>query len=250
MTEPASETATETAPGHLIAVHGNFASSAWWDDLRAAPPRGWTVHTPDLPGFAGTPRGGEVSIARYADWLVQYVADKKLERPVLLGHSLGGAVVLEAASRVPNRFAGLVLAASAPLSGLVTPEENYPVLELLPGNASLLELSLGALFPSGRPANFGQLLADAARMAPALYTGNARALAAWSVAPEMLSGLPVLVMGGQLDLLITPEMVRAQGDTLGAPVTILAGVGHGFPQEAPGAFLTEVQTFLAGVGAD
>ena len=90
------------ASRHLIAVHGNFASSAWWDDLRAAPPTGWTVHAPDLPGFAGTPHVGEVSIARYADWLTRYVADQMLERPVLLGHSLGGAVVLETASRAPR----------------------------------------------------------------------------------------------------------------------------------------------------
>ena len=243
MTETTSE-AGPTAPRHLIAVHGNFASSAWWDDLRAEPPHGWTIHTPDLPGFAGTERGGEVSIARYADWLARYVADRKLERPVLLGHSLGGAVVLETVSRSTDAYAGLVLAASAPLGGLVTPEENYPVLELLPGNASLLELSLEALFPSGRPANFGQLLADAARMAPELYSGNARALAEWRVDPETVTGLPVLVMGGELDLLITPDMVRAQGDALGVPVRILAGLGHGFPQEDPGAFLAELQTFL------
>ncbi|MGY2895041.1 alpha/beta fold hydrolase [Deinococcus sp. UYEF24] len=229
---------------HLIAVHGNFASSAWWDDLRASPPRGWTVHTPDLPGFAGTPHPGEVSIARYADWLAGYVADRSLGRPVLLGHSLGGAVVLEAASRSAQRYAGLVLAASAPLGGLVTPEENYPVLELMPTDSRLLELSLSALFPSGRPANFARLAHDAARMAPALYSGNARALADWSVNPAALAGLPTLVQGGQLDPLITPEMVRAQGEVLGVPVKVHAGVGHGFPQEAPAAFLVEVQAFL------
>jgi pimeloyl-ACP methyl ester carboxylesterase len=242
-----TESMKEAAPSasrHLIALHGNFASSAWWEDLRTEPPRGWTVHTPDLPGFAGTEQGGEVSIARYADWLDSYVADQQLKRPVLLGHSLGAAVVLEMASRAPDAYTGLILAAGAPLGGLVTPEENYPVLELLRSDTGLLELSLAALFPSGRPASFGQLLADAARMAPELYSGNARALAAWRVDPEAVTGLPVLVLGGQLDLLITPEMVRAQGDALGVPVRILAGVGHGFPQEAPGAFLAELQTFL------
>ncbi|ULH18293.1 alpha/beta hydrolase (plasmid) [Deinococcus sp. KNUC1210] len=232
------------ASRHLIAVHGNFASSAWWTDLRAVPPVGWEVHTPDLPGFAGTPHSGEVSIARYADWLTQYVAAHRLERPVLLGHSLGGAVVLEAASRAPDAYAGLVLAASAPLTGLVTPEAQYPVLEQLPANAALLNLSLEALFPSGRPDNFRHLLQDAARMAPALYSGNARALAAWSVAPETLTGLPTLILGGELDLLITPERVTAQGKALNVPVSLLQGVGHGFPQEAPGIFLSELQRFL------
>jgi len=151
----------------------------------------------------------------------------------------GEVAAIETASRDPDTYAGLILAASAPLGGLVTPEENYPVLELLPSNASLLELSLGALFPSGRPANFSQLLGDAVRMAPDLYSGNARALAAWSVAPEALAGLP--------DLLITPEMVRAQGEALGVPVRLLAEFGHSFPQEAPGAFLDELREFLSGL---
>ena len=236
--------AQDPASRHLIAVHGNFASAAWWDDLRASPPHGWTVHTPDLPGFAGTPHSGEVSIARYADWLTAYVADRSLGRPVLLGHSLGGAVVLEAASRSPQDYAALILAASAPLNGLVTPEENYPVLELMATDGRLLELSLGALFPSGRPTNFDRLVDHAARMAPALYSGNARALATWRVDAATLRGLPVLVQGGQLDPLITPEMVRATGEALGVAVKVHSGVGHGFPQEAPTAFLVEVQTFL------
>ncbi|MBB5233280.1 alpha/beta fold hydrolase [Deinococcus budaensis] len=228
----------------LVAVHGNFASSAWWADLLAAPPQGWRVLAPDLSGFAGTPHDGEVSIPAYADWLEGWSAERGVTRPVLLGHSLGGAVVLEAAARRPDAYAGLVLAASAPLAGLVTPEENYPVLELLRGNAGLREMSLGALFPSRRLDNFGTLLDHAGQMDPSHYSGNARALAAWSVEPERLAGLPVLVLGGELDTLVTPELVRAQAAALGTDATVLPGVGHGFPQEDPATFRTLLQTFL------
>ena len=110
----------------LVALHGNFASSAWWADLLAAPPEGWRVLAPDLPGFAGTPHESEVGIAAYADWLEGWLTAQGVTRPVLLGHSLGGAVVLEAAARRPDAYAGLILAASAPLSGLVTPRRITP----------------------------------------------------------------------------------------------------------------------------
>lgn len=228
----------------LVALHGNFASSAWWADLIADPPGGWRVLAPDLPGFAGTGHGGEVSIAAYADWLEAWLAGQGVSRPVLLGHSLGGAVVLEVAAREPQGYAGLILAASAPLTGLVTPEEHYPALERLRHDASLRELSLGALFPSRRPANFAALVEDAGRMAGAHYSGNARALAGWRVDAARLGGLPTLVLGGELDTLVTPERVHAQAAALGVDATVLPGRGHGFPQEDPAAFRALLEQFL------
>lgn len=229
----------------LVALHGNFASAAWWDDLVAHPPAGWRVLAPDLPGFGGTGHEGEVSIRAYANWLGGWLRDQGVTRPVLLGHSLGGAVALEFAARDSGALSGLILAASAPLTGLVTPEENYPVLELLRTNAALREVSLGALFPSARPANFARLVEDGGRMADTHYAGNARALAAWSVDPARVSGLPVLVLGGELDTLVTPEMVRAQAAALGREAVILDGRGHGFPQEDPPRFCVHLSAFLA-----
>lgn len=232
----------------LVALHGNFASSAWWTELLADPPAGWRVLAPDLPGFAGTPHTGEVSIAAYADWLAAWLEEQQVIRPVLLGHSLGGAVALEFAAHEPRALSGLILAASAPLVGLVTPEENYPVLELLRSNPALLELSLGALFPSGRPGNFAQLLEDGGRMAGGHYSGNARALAGWKVDVDRLAGVPVLVLGGELDTLVTPDMVRAQAAALGTGATLLPGRGHGFPQEDPQGFRALVAGFLITLG--
>ncbi|WP_102126748.1 alpha/beta fold hydrolase [Deinococcus planocerae] len=230
--------------GTLVALHGNFASAAWWEDLSTHPPAGWRALAPDLPGFAGTAHVGEVGVGAYADWLSGWLREREVTRPVLLGHSLGGAVALEVAAREPESLSGLVLAASAPLTGLVTPEENYPVLDLLRTNAALREVSLGALFPSARPANFARLVEDGGRMADTHYAGNARALAAWSVDPARLGGLPVLVLGGELDPLVTPEMVRAQAAALGRGALILPGRGHGFPQEDPGAFRGHLEAFL------
>lgn len=229
----------------LVAVHGNFASARWWEELRRDPPRGWRVIAPDLPGFAGTELETEVSISAYADWLGRWLEERGVARPALLGHSLGGAVVLDFAARHPERCSGLILAASAPLGGLVTPEENYPVLEMMRGNPALLEMSLGALFPSARPAPFAGYVEDAGRMHAGHYSGNARALAAWQVDPAALRGVPVLVLGGSEDRLITPDMVRAQAGALGTEAHIFEGRGHGFPQEDPPGFRAALEGFLA-----
>ncbi|GAA5503613.1 2-succinyl-6-hydroxy-2, 4-cyclohexadiene-1-carboxylate synthase [Deinococcus xinjiangensis] len=229
----------------LVAIHGNFASGRWWQQLQAEPPAGWRVLAPTLSGFAGTPLTSAVSIPAYAEWLRDWLAGQHIRRPVLLGHSLGGAVALEYAARFgKDGVAGLVLAASAPLGGLVTPEENYPVLEQMRGNRALLSLSLGALFPAGQPSNFAELVEDAACMAPAQYSGNARALAEWQVAAAALPRVPALVLGGELDRLVTPEMVRQQAAELGVPAQVLPQRGHGFPQEDAPAFRQLLTGFL------
>jgi pimeloyl-ACP methyl ester carboxylesterase len=228
----------------LVAVHGNFASAVWWLDLMADPPRGWRVLAPTLPGFGGTYHHGPVSIPAYAEWLAGWLNERGVTRPVLLGHSLGGAVVLELAAQAPEHVAGVILAASAPPSGLATPEENYPVLELLRTVRTVREASLSALFPSGRPGNFAQYVEDAGRMHDGHYSGNARALAAWHVDPAALRGVPTLVLGGALDTLVTPDMVRATAEALTTRAVTLDGVGHGFPPENPAAFREHVTAFL------
>ncbi|PYE51802.1 alpha/beta fold hydrolase [Deinococcus yavapaiensis] len=230
----------------LVALHGNFASKAWWHALVTAAPSGWRVLAPDLPGFGDAPPLGEPSIRGFADAVLDFVNASNLDRPVLIGHSLGGAVALELAARHPERFSGLVLAASAPLSGLKTPEENYPVLELLRSDVTLLTASLAALFPSARPHNFDALVQDARRMDPSGFTGNARALERWSVEGRLVT-LPTLVLGGELDRLITPEMLALQARALGTTELVLKGRGHGFPQEDPDAFKAALEPFLRSV---
>ncbi|MXV21510.1 alpha/beta fold hydrolase [Deinococcus xianganensis] len=81
-------------------------------------------------------------------------------------------------------------------------------------------------------------------MAASHYSGNARALADWQMDAAWLAGLPTLVLGGELDPLITPYLVRAQAVALGSAATVLPGRRHGFPQEDPAAFRALLEGFL------
>jgi pimeloyl-ACP methyl ester carboxylesterase len=46
----------------------------------------------------------------YAQWLADWLELRKIHKPILLGHSNSGAVVLECARRWPSRIRGIVLA--------------------------------------------------------------------------------------------------------------------------------------------
>lgn len=65
----------------------------------------------DAPGFgeSSTLATTEYTVDRMADLLLEAAAALRLERPVLVGHSWGAAVVLEAARRNPAGVAGVAL---------------------------------------------------------------------------------------------------------------------------------------------
>jgi 4,5:9,10-diseco-3-hydroxy-5,9,17-trioxoandrosta-1(10),2-diene-4-oate hydrolase len=75
----------------------------------------------DWPGMGRSPPGGLPARAEPFGQIVLDVADRlRLERPFVLGNSIGGAAAIVAAARAPERFAGLVLCnpgGLAPLDG-------------------------------------------------------------------------------------------------------------------------------------
>lgn len=52
------------------------------------------------------------SIDEYAEWLHNYIRDKGYDRPVIIGHSMGGAIAQRYALDYPSELRGLVLIAT------------------------------------------------------------------------------------------------------------------------------------------
>jgi pimeloyl-ACP methyl ester carboxylesterase len=92
---------------NLIFLHGSGCSSNVWDQQLSFFDGSIALN---LPGRSN----GEVlaSISDLAQWLVDYINDHKLENIVLVGHSLGAAVVMQAALLADKNIKGLVLIGS------------------------------------------------------------------------------------------------------------------------------------------
>jgi pimeloyl-ACP methyl ester carboxylesterase len=93
----------------FVIVHGAFEGAWCWEPLaerlRAA---GHTVQNPDLPG-SGEDRTPveEVTLDAYAESTCEVLRSEE-EPAVLIGHSMGGMVITQAAARCPERIAQLV----------------------------------------------------------------------------------------------------------------------------------------------
>ncbi len=86
----------------LVFVHGWLGSGRWWDAQQAALAADYTVVQVDLAGHGRSGRGRvHHSIAGYADDVVAVVEQLAAERVVLVGHSMSGAHVIVAGTRLP-----------------------------------------------------------------------------------------------------------------------------------------------------
>jgi pimeloyl-ACP methyl ester carboxylesterase len=94
----------------IVLVHGLGASGRYFEPLVALLATSHRVLTPDLTGF-GCSSGPDpaLGIEAQAAELERVVDLAGLDRPVLLGHSMGSQVVTEMALRRPERTRGVVL---------------------------------------------------------------------------------------------------------------------------------------------
>jgi pimeloyl-ACP methyl ester carboxylesterase len=144
-----SVTASGSGPDVLL-VPGLGSSPQVWDGLIQGLP-GYRYHLVQLNGFAGTPVGGNAEgavIAPATEEIARYIRESGLNRPAIIGHSMGGTVVLGLASR----------------HDLVS---KAMVVDMLP--------FLGVLFgPPGTTAESVRATADALRTASLAATPEAR----------------------------------------------------------------------------
>ena len=231
----------------VVCVHGNFASKRWFTPQLLEPPDGVWVLALDLPNFGDSDALPEAtSTEAYARWLEGFIETSNLTDVVLVGHSLGGAVVQVAAARQPERYKGLVLINSTPPDGLKTPEEHYPYLELFKTDRDLLAQSLAAVMSTVRPGYFDDLVGDAWKMNREAFTENARALNNYDVTQALGEvTAPILVLYGGRDTLVTEEMARRTAAVFENSRLELWDVGHSPQLEAPERFSALLSHFLA-----
>ena len=92
----------------LILIPG-LASGAWvWQDLVRRFSPEYTLYVVTLPGLDGRPAPAAAPFAATRSAVGELVAGRRLDKPVLVGHSLGGALALAVAADLGNRIGGVV----------------------------------------------------------------------------------------------------------------------------------------------
>jgi pimeloyl-ACP methyl ester carboxylesterase len=215
----------------VLCLHGLFAGS--WVYERVLPLIAERGHPAAALSFRGHPPGpalpsvGRTSIAAYCH--DAFEAARALERPIVIGHSLGGLVALLLASR--NLVRAAVLVSSAPprgisvLSGplLLRMARYLPSLLLsrpfLPTDGDLDELVLNAVPEADRADIRRRFVRDSGRAA------RQAALGVYAV-PVRSVRAPLLVVGAEHDRFVPVSVARRLARRYNASLHVARGHGH------------------------
>jgi pimeloyl-ACP methyl ester carboxylesterase len=216
----------------------------------------------DRPGHGYSERhnGATVTVEVQARLLRDALEQLSIERPIIVGHSWGGAVALAMALEDQENLAGLVLLAPAAYPGDTT--QWWTTLPHLPFLGNLLLKTLTPLLgrtivrDSLKDAYHPQpVQADYVQAAEALWT-RAEQIRACASDDRSLDGslkvlseryseirLPVVIVTGDSDLLVKPEehACRLQRSVSGSQLMRLEGVGHQIPQTRPESVIEAIE---------
>jgi pimeloyl-ACP methyl ester carboxylesterase len=89
----------------VILIPGLAGSREVWRGSANGVP-GYRYHLVQVAGFAGAPARGNARgpvVAPLAEEIARYIAANRLDRPAIVGHSMGGTVAMMVAARYPSR---------------------------------------------------------------------------------------------------------------------------------------------------
>jgi pimeloyl-ACP methyl ester carboxylesterase len=114
-----------TVTGHgqpMILIPGLSSSGEVWETTVEHYKGRFECHVLTVAGFAGVPRTAAPMLDRVRDGIAAYIQEKHLDRPVIVGHSLGGFLALSLASKYPALTGRLVIVDAYPfLAGVTDP---------------------------------------------------------------------------------------------------------------------------------
>ena len=216
----------------IILIHGLSASSTWWAHNVEELTREHRVYLFDLPGFGSMRRHNRFVLAESAVWLASVMAELGMPRADLLGHSMGGVVVLGLAAAHPELIRRLVLV--APAVGL----KNSALVQLM---------ALAAEARYSRPALFPVMLRDALRAGPFTIVRAGRELLMTERPVVDSIHAPTLLVWGDRDAVVPVSVGRTlRSEMPNSRLLLLHGAGHVSFLDRADEFNKSVLEFLRG----
>jgi pimeloyl-ACP methyl ester carboxylesterase len=245
--------------GTPVVLLSGFIEPSWvWHQVGRLLGRRHRVFALDLPPFGYSQRRGPYTLAHWAALVRAFDRRMGLSRPVLVGHSLGAAVVVSIAAGDPRATSGIVLLdgdarpGGGPtwLTHVVAAAPWYTsVYRIVTGSDWLFRRGLASAWGSGKRPFSGAFIDEWQR--PFRVSGTASAFTSLlshgiqGVSADVLRRVhgPRLVLWGAQDRVDSPAAGRQTAKLLHARFVAVPGAGHLSMLGATEAIARTVETF-------
>jgi len=239
----------------VVFLHGiGGAARAWAPQTAAFKAAGLHPVALDLPGYGARPAVDSMDFEALAVDLEATIERLGLERPALVGHSMGGMIAQTAMRRRPDGYRAAVLVGTSPAFGDSRGEfqKKFIADRLGPLDAGATMRELAASIVDGimgpNPDAGGRALAiDTMGATPApTYRAAIRCIVTFDERANLPNiGVPVLCLVGEHDRNAPPAMMERMAAKIhGARYVCLPGAGHLPNVETPAAFNAAVLALL------
>jgi pimeloyl-ACP methyl ester carboxylesterase len=235
--------------GHppLILIHGAGGSRLHWPpEIRRM--EGELVYSLDLPGHGQSPGEGENTIGGYSKRVCEWMDAINLERAVLVGHSMGGAISMTIALDEKDRMAGLILVGTGGRLRVLP-----MILEMTADSQKLSEaadlVNSYAFGPQAPPRLVELARVRMAETRPHVLHGDFQACDGFDVLSRLNEvTLPTQVICGEEDRLTPVKYSNFMAETIpDARIETIEGAGHMVMLEKAGNVAAIMKRFLEDV---
>jgi len=236
----------------IVLLHGaQNDHSVWALQSRALAHRGHAVLAPDLPGHGRSGGAPLTTVEAMAAWLIAVLDAAGAGRAMLVGHSMGSLIALEAAHLAPQRVSGLaLLGATYPMKvsdALLEAARTEPdaAIDMVAAwsHASWLP-GPSTAGPGTSVTNTARRLMQrmAARGAPELFLTDFAACNAYANGEIAAASVtcPTLFVQGRKDMMTPPRSAKLLTGAIKHARVVGVDAGHAMMSEAPEAVLDAI----------
>ncbi|CAN5299721.1 alpha/beta hydrolase [soil metagenome] len=146
----------------LILIPGLSCDGSVWDATVEHLKGHYECHVLSLAGFAGSAPIGAPYISQVHNQIVEYVQAKKLVKPVVIGHSLGGTMAFALASGHPDMFGPIIAVDGVPFfSALLNPAATAKTSEpIAKSMQSMMAMADKKTFEASMRAQIGSMITN------------------------------------------------------------------------------------------
>lgn len=106
----------------IIFIPGFACSGEVWNETKTKFENNYTCYTLTMAGFAGVESQSNSSFKNWEISIANFIKDNNIEKPIIIGHSMGGGLAMGLASDYPNLVDKIVVVDALPcLAALMNP---------------------------------------------------------------------------------------------------------------------------------